>query len=99
MREIDDEFEQTYGLPRITVAIANRGHPVNHKRVQRLMAAPGIVGVHKPAGVRTTIPAEHDPPLPDNRRIDAPTLVVFQSPKSQVEDGLGRPGRATRISH
>jgi len=49
----------------MTVELANRGHRVNHKRVQRLMAVHDIVGVHKPAKVRTTIPAEHDPPLPD----------------------------------
>ncbi|HEY3140214.1 MAG TPA: hypothetical protein VGJ86_03750 [Acidimicrobiales bacterium] len=29
------------------------------------MRAHGIVGVHKPARVRTTIPAENSPPLPD----------------------------------
>ena len=29
------------------------------------MRVHGIVGVHKPAKVRTTIPADHSPPLPD----------------------------------
>jgi len=38
---------------------------VNHKRVERLMRNNGIVGVHEPAKVRTTIPAEDDPPMPD----------------------------------
>lgn len=38
---------------------------VNHKRVERLMRIRGIVGVHKPAKVRTTIPAEDNPPMPD----------------------------------
>ena len=65
MREIHDEFDETYGSPRMTVELANRGHVVNHKRVERLMRAHGIVGVHKPARVRTTIPAENTPPLPD----------------------------------
>jgi len=65
MREIHDEFDETYGSPRMTVELANRGHRVNRKRVERLMRAHGIVGVHKPARVRTTIPAEHCPPLPD----------------------------------
>lgn len=36
-----------------------------HKRVERVMAANGIEGVHKPAEVRTTIPAETSPTLPD----------------------------------
>jgi transposase InsO family protein len=45
---------------------------VNHKRIERLMRVHGIVGVHKPAKVRTTIPAEDAPPLPDlvGRRFD-----------------------------
>lgn len=65
MRSIHAEFDGTYGVPRMTVELANRGRVVNHKRVERLMRAHGIVGVHKPAKVRTTIPAEDAPPLPD----------------------------------
>jgi len=49
----------------MTAEPARRGHPTNHKRVRRLMAAHGIVGVHKPARARTTFPAEHNPPIPD----------------------------------
>ncbi len=72
MREIHDEFDKTYGSPRMTVELADQGTVVNHKRVERLMRLHGIVGVHKPAKVRTTIPAEHNPPLPDliGRRFD-----------------------------
>jgi transposase InsO family protein len=65
MREIHDEFDETYGSPRMTVELTSQGWVVNHKRVERLMRAHGIVGVYKPATVRTTIPAEHNPPLPD----------------------------------
>ena len=65
MREIHAESDATYGEPRMTVELANRGRVVNHKRVRRLMRVHGIVGVHKPAKVRTTIPAEESPPLPD----------------------------------
>lgn len=65
MREIHDEHDGTYGVPRMTVELANRGQRVNHKRVERLMRAHGIVGVHKPAKVRTTIPAEDNPPTTD----------------------------------
>lgn len=65
IRAIHDEFDGTYGAPRMTVELANRGRPTNHKRVERLMRAHGIVGVHKPVKVRTTIPAEDAPPLPD----------------------------------
>ena len=65
IRAIHDEFDGTYGEPRITEELARRGWPTNHKRVERLMRLHGIVGVHKPAKVRTTIPAEDAPPLPD----------------------------------
>jgi transposase InsO family protein len=65
MREIHVENDSTYGAPRMTEELANRGRRVNHKRVERLMRTHGIVGVHKPARVRTTIPAEDHPPLPD----------------------------------
>ena len=49
----------------MTEELARRGRVVNHKRVRRLMRLHGIVGVFKPAKVRTTIPAEENPPLPD----------------------------------
>ena len=65
MRGIHDDFDETYGSPRMAIELRNLGHRVNHKRVERLMRVHGIVGVHKPAKVRTTIPAEHNPPLPD----------------------------------
>jgi putative transposase len=65
MREIHAESDATYGEPRMTEELARRGRVVNHKRVRRLMRRHGIVGVHKPAKVRTTIPAEEHPPVPD----------------------------------
>lgn len=65
MREIHAESDATYGEPRMTEELARRGRVVNHKRVRRLMRLHGIVGVHKPAKVRTTIPAEEHPPLAD----------------------------------
>src|SRR5207244_12963145 len=65
IREIHAASEGTYGEPRMTEELARRGRVVNHKRVRRLMRVHGIVGVHKPAKVRTTIPAEEHPPLPD----------------------------------
>jgi len=65
MWEIHDEFDRSYGSPRMTVELQNQGWVVNHKRVERLMALHGIVGVHKPAKVRTTIGAEENPLLPD----------------------------------
>jgi transposase InsO family protein len=54
-----------YGSPTITAELRADGWDVNHKRVERLMRANGIVGVFKPAKARTTIPAEDNPPVPD----------------------------------
>ena len=65
IKAIHDEFDGTYGSPRVTEELARRGRCVNHKRVERLMRVHDIVGVHKPTKVRTTIPAENAPPLPD----------------------------------
>jgi putative transposase len=63
--EIHTESDATYGEPRMTAELARRGVVVNHKRVERLMRVHRIVGVHKPAKVITTIPAEWNPPMPD----------------------------------
>ena len=65
IRQVHTDFDGTYGEPRMTIELARRGQRVNHKRVERLMRLHGIVGVHKPAKVRTTIPAADAPPLPD----------------------------------
>ena len=65
IRAIWAETDGTCGEPRITPELAARGFRVNHKRTERLMRVHGIVGVFKPAKVKTTIPAEDAPPLPD----------------------------------
>lgn len=65
MRAVQAEFDDTYGEPRMTPELRDRGFCVNHKRVERLMQVHSIVGVHKPAKVRTTIPADDNPPMPD----------------------------------
>ena len=65
IRRVHADFDGAYGEPRVTAELARRGRVVNHKRVERLMRRHGIVGVHKAARVRTTIPAEDAPPLPD----------------------------------
>ncbi len=63
--DLHDESAGTYGVPRITAQLLCNGHQVNHKRVERLMAENGIYGVFKSRKVRTTIPAEDNPPIPD----------------------------------
>lgn len=63
--DIHDDSNGTYGVPRIFAELRHGGHDVNRKRVRRLMRENGIVGVFKPKKVRTTIPAEDNPPIPD----------------------------------
>jgi putative transposase len=65
IRAVHAASDGTYGEPRVTSELARQGRRVNHKRVERLMRTHGVVGAHKPARVRTTIPAEAAPPLPD----------------------------------
>ena len=48
MRLIDEQYTKTpfYGVPRITEWLKRQGHPVNHKRVARLMGLMGLEGIH-----------------------------------------------------
>ncbi len=92
MRAIHAESDATYGEPRMTEELARRERPVNHKRVRRLMRLHGIVGVFKPAKVRTTIPAEEHPPLPDlvgRRFAPAAPDVVWCGDITYVKTGEG----------
>jgi putative transposase len=65
IRTIHAESAGTYGSPRVTHELRRRGWRVNHKRVERLMAAHGIVG-HRPRRRRgLTRPNTAEPPAPD----------------------------------
>jgi putative transposase len=55
----------SYGAPRIVKQLRRDGWLVNRKRIGRLMREHNIVGVYKRRAVRTTIPAQDDPPIPD----------------------------------
>jgi putative transposase len=62
---IHAESGGTYGSPRVTAELRRRGWMVNHKRVERLMAAHGIVG-HRPRRRRGLTKADTaTPPAPD----------------------------------
>jgi putative transposase len=65
IRDIHADSDATYGEPRTTVELSRRGYCSNHKRIERLMRENDIVGVTERRKVRTTIPAEGAPPLPD----------------------------------
>jgi transposase InsO family protein len=66
IHRVHDELDDTYGSPRMTAELADRGFCVNHKRVERLMAEHGIYARDgRRKKVRTTIPDVSAPPLPD----------------------------------
>jgi transposase InsO family protein len=70
IRAIHDEHRGAYGAPRVHAELRDRGRPVNHKRVRRLMRVHGIVGRHLRRRVRTTIADRAAPPAPDLVRRD-----------------------------
>jgi transposase InsO family protein len=56
IRQIHAGQDGTYGSPRVTAELRDRGRKVNHKRIERVMRVFGIVGVHLRKKVRTTVP-------------------------------------------
>jgi putative transposase len=64
--DVHHHVDDTYGSPRMTTALRDRGYVVNHKRVERLMADNGIYARDgRRKKLRTTIPDVSAPPLPD----------------------------------
>jgi HTH-like domain len=70
LRAIHAESGGTYGSPRVSHQLRRRGWRVNHKRVERLMAAHGLVG-HRPCHRRGLAVAGvgHRPGLPPPARL------------------------------
>jgi putative transposase len=65
IRRIHASSKATYGAPRVHAELGRRGWRVNHKRVERLMRAHGIVG-HRPRRRRSlTKPDAAAAPVPD----------------------------------
>ncbi|URN07128.1 IS3 family transposase [Actinomadura madurae] len=65
IRRIHAGQDGTYGSPRVTAELRDTGRRVNHKRVERVMRAFGIVGVHLRRKVRTTVPEPSHHKIPD----------------------------------
>ena len=78
MKLIDEQYLKTpfYGSRRMTAQLRRIGHPVNRKRVRRLMQKMGLVAIYQKP--RTTVPiAEHKkyPYLLGGLTIDRPGYV------------------------
>jgi putative transposase len=65
IRRIHARSQGTYGAPRITAELRRRGQAVNHKRVERLMRAHGIVGWRPRRRRGLTKQDRAVPPAPD----------------------------------
>jgi putative transposase len=65
IRRIHARCGGTYGSPRMTAELCRRGWRVNHKRVERLMRAHGIVGYRPRRRRSLTTPDQAAPPAPD----------------------------------
>lgn len=59
------EEHPDYGSPRVTDELARRGEPVNHKKVESMMASAGIVARHHRRRRNLTKPDEAAPAIPD----------------------------------
>jgi putative transposase len=55
IKTIHERSRRTYGSPRVHAELRRQGVHVGRKRVERLMAAAGLSGLHKPRKGRTTI--------------------------------------------
>ena len=66
IRKVHEQLDDSYGSPRMTSELRDRGFCCNHKRVERLMTLYGIYAKDgRRKKVRTTIPDVCAPPLPD----------------------------------
>ncbi len=78
IQEVFSASRGTYGSPRVTAALRNRGEPCNHKRVERLMREAGLQGRRgKRRRVKTT-QSEHEQPI-------APNLLLGQGAPQQPD--------------
>jgi transposase InsO family protein len=55
IRQVHAASDGTYGVPRVTAELRDRGERVNHKRVARVMAGIGLQGLRLRRRCRTTI--------------------------------------------
>ncbi|MFD8016179.1 IS3 family transposase [Streptomyces sp. NPDC058955] len=87
IREIHGESRGTYGSPRVTSELRERGLRVNEKRVARVMRTFSITGIRLRRRVRTTVPDPAASQVPD----------LFQRDFTAAEPGLKYMGDITYL--
>jgi transposase InsO family protein len=65
MRELFDEADGNYGVPRMYKALRKAGLVINKKKVRRLMGQHGMAGRHRHRTCRTTFPGPDGYVIPD----------------------------------
>ena len=74
--QIHQESRQTYGSPRIQVALDKAGHPCGRHRIARLMRKQGLCGRAKGRFRVCTTDSNHDQPIAPNRLPDLPASTA-----------------------
>ncbi|MFJ6053688.1 IS3 family transposase [Streptomyces sp. NPDC092307] len=70
IRKVHTESGGTYGSPRVTAELREKGHLVNEKRVARVMRTHSVTGIRLRRRVRTTLPDPSTTPVADLFRRD-----------------------------
>jgi putative transposase len=72
IQAVHEESRETYGSPRVTVALRAQGTAVGRHRVARLMRKAGLRGNQKPRFRMVTTDSRHDQPIAPNRLLGQP---------------------------
>lgn len=90
--QIYKEMRQTYGVPRMTDELSDRGYPINHKRVARIMRENGIRGLPEKK-FKVTTDSKHRLPVAENllnQEFDVPKPnQVWASDITYISTGEG----------
>jgi putative transposase len=70
------QSRQSYGSPRMTIALRQGGQSCNHKRVERLMREQGLQGRSRRRYRVVTTDSRHDQPIAPNRLAEQPACTA-----------------------
>jgi putative transposase len=93
IQSVHETSGETYGSPRVTVALRKQGATVGRRRVARLMRQAGLRGNQKPRFRVATTDSRHDYPIAPNRLLGQPVPVkpdrVWVTDMTYIETGEG----------